>query len=177
MQILRNPRHEKFCELVVSGIKPSEAYISIGYSANGADQAASRLLRRDDVRARISELQAGAHESAVERCVLSRLWVLESLKRVAQRCMQAEPATDPKGKAMGAFTFNAAGANRALELLGRELGLFVERSESKVAWNGDFAKMDSAQRAKLIVWLEEIAFKDNPAGLEEWRRSEPSETM
>ena len=100
-QILRNPRHEKFCELVVSGIKPSEAYISIGYSANGADQAASRLLRRDDVRARISELQAGAHESAVERCVLSQVWVLESLKKVVQRCMQAEPATGSRGEGDG----------------------------------------------------------------------------
>ena len=37
--MLRNPRHERFCELVVCGVRPSDAYNSIGYSAKGATQA------------------------------------------------------------------------------------------------------------------------------------------
>jgi hypothetical protein len=28
--ILKNPRHEKFCQLVASGVKPADAYVSLG---------------------------------------------------------------------------------------------------------------------------------------------------
>lgn len=43
MAILRNPRHEKLSQLVASGIKPTEAYVSVGYKPTGAKQAASGL--------------------------------------------------------------------------------------------------------------------------------------
>ena len=46
MGLLRNPRHEKFTQLVASGIMPSEAYVSVGYKPTGAKQAASRLLTK-----------------------------------------------------------------------------------------------------------------------------------
>ena len=170
MPVLQNPRHEKFCELVVSGIRPSAAYTSIGYSAGGADQAASRLLKRDDIRARVSELSNAAQQSAVERCSLTRSWVIESLKSVAQRCMQVEPVIDGNGRTVGVFKFNAAGATRALELLGREVGMFVERTQDVEI---DFDNLTPSQMAKVQAWLEEQAFKDDPAGLEEWRRGEP----
>ena len=38
--------------------------------------------------------------------------------------MQATPVLDRHGEPTGAYTFNAAGGNRALELLGRHLGMF-----------------------------------------------------
>jgi len=173
MPLLRNPRHEKFCEMVASGVRPSQAYVSVGYSETGACQAASRLLRRVDVRARISEIHTAALESAVERCALSRAWALESLQSVAQRCMQAEPAANSKGEKNGMYTFNAAGATRALELLGRQLGLFTERSETKIAWRGDLAQLSESQLASLTATLEEIAFRDDPDGLAEWHRGDP----
>jgi hypothetical protein len=63
MAILHNPWHEKLSQLVASGIKPKEAYISVGYRPNGAKQAASRLLTKFDVRKRVSELQETAARS------------------------------------------------------------------------------------------------------------------
>src|ERR1035437_5869658 len=49
--------------------------------------------------------------------------------------MQAEEVVDKKGKPTGKYTFNATGANRALELLGKKLGMFVDRGETPVQFN------------------------------------------
>jgi hypothetical protein len=49
MPVLRNPRHEKFSQLVASGVKPTEAYVSLSYSKAGAPQStpnAHRILRQ-----------------------------------------------------------------------------------------------------------------------------------
>ena len=35
---LDNPRHEKFSQLVASGVKPAEAYVLAGYKKTGASQ-------------------------------------------------------------------------------------------------------------------------------------------
>jgi hypothetical protein len=43
MPVLRNPRHEKFSQLVASGIKPTEAYVSLSYSKAGAPQSANKV--------------------------------------------------------------------------------------------------------------------------------------
>jgi Terminase small subunit len=153
---LRNPRQEQFARGIAAGVTPPEAYVSAGYSRNGASPSAGRLLRNALIRARVAELQQAVADSVVERCALSREWVLERLKQVVIRSMIEED-------------FQPAGANRALELLGRELGMFVDRTEHTV-WNGDPSTLSAAQQARLMTELEKAAFRDDPAGLEEWRR-------
>src|SRR5260370_17669321 len=64
--VLRNPRHEKFSQLLVSGIKPTEAYVSLGYSNGGAPQSANKLLKRDDVQKRVHEILSLAAQSTAE---------------------------------------------------------------------------------------------------------------
>lgn len=78
-------------------------------------------MRRGDVRARVWEHQAKSQESAVERCVLSRVWFLESLKSVAPRCMQAESVIDAKGRTVGVFT-STPGQSCALTTWGANSG-------------------------------------------------------
>ena len=94
--ILSNPRHEKFSQLVASGIKPTAAYSSLGYSGKGAPQSANKLLKRTDVRERVAEiLQAAAVSTAAEiafdqQRVLNRLDILsrkaEDLGQILPRC-------------------------------------------------------------------------------------------
>jgi hypothetical protein len=172
MGALQNLRHAKFCELVTSGIQPAEAYIAAGFSSRGADQGASRLLRREDIQDQVSALQARVQQSTVERSAIDRLYVVEKLKLVVQRCLQEVPVTDSKGRPTGAFAFNPAGAVRALELLGKELGMFKSVTETTLKWDGDISKLTNDQMANMQKQLAEIAFKDDPAGLEEWRSSE-----
>ncbi len=45
--------------------------------------------------------------------------------------MQAEPVLDRKGAPTGEYKFDSAGANRSLELLGKELGMFGEKRPSR----------------------------------------------
>ena len=43
--------------------------------------------------------------------------------------MQAVPVTDREGNETGEYTYQGSVANRALELVGKELGMFHERVE------------------------------------------------
>jgi hypothetical protein len=93
-----------------------------------------------DVPARVAELLA-EHEAvtsqamtkAIRSAELDREWVLSRLMEVVGRCMQAVPVRAPgSGKVVeGAWTFDAKGANRALELLGRPPGLWREDGQEK----------------------------------------------
>ena len=75
MQLL-NARHEIFCQRIAAGMAGSRAYVAAGYTTkiSAAEACASRLLRKDKVRARISELlagvlrQSGSISSASQRC-------------------------------------------------------------------------------------------------------------
>jgi hypothetical protein len=66
MPVLRNPRHEKFSQLVATGIKATEAYLSLSYRKAGAPQSANNLLKRTDVRERVIEIQSLAAQSSAE---------------------------------------------------------------------------------------------------------------
>src|SRR5438876_4597061 len=81
MAILSNARHEKFSQLVASGIQPAAAYMSLGYSSKGAPQSANKLRKRSDVRGRVDEIrQAAAISTAAEiafdqqRVLNLRMW-------------------------------------------------------------------------------------------------------
>lgn len=127
MPILDNSRHEAFAQAIVKGLNATEAYKSVGYEAKGnaAESAASRLLSDVRVTARIQELQARAADGVV----VSKQWVLERLIENANRAMQAEAALDDDGKPVGEYRYDGSVANRALELVGKELGMFIDRKE------------------------------------------------
>ena len=52
------------------------------------------------------------------------------LVETAERALQAVPVTDRKGEPTGEFTYQGSVALRALELLGRELGMFSDRKDT-----------------------------------------------
>ncbi|MEN8130923.1 MAG: hypothetical protein ABFS45_12170 [Pseudomonadota bacterium] len=54
-----------------------------------------------------------------ERAEVDAAWVLKQQVRVYERCMQDVPVLDKEGNPTGEFKFDANGANRALELIGR----------------------------------------------------------
>jgi hypothetical protein len=93
---------------------------------------------------------------AVEQVALSRAWVLERLMRHAQVCLGEIPLRLKMRKAHSADVVelethqpDASAANRALELLGRELNLFSEKKE--VGKPGEF---DHLSDEELMKWIE-----------------------
>jgi phage terminase small subunit len=64
-----------------------------------------------------------------EKTGLTAAWVLEGLRENKERAMQAEPVLDREGNPTGEYVYQGSVANRALELIGKQLGMFVDRVE------------------------------------------------
>jgi phage terminase small subunit len=107
MPALANPRHERFAQELVKGASASDACRAVGIDPRNS----TRLMKNDEISRRVDELQ----ERAVSDVLLSREWVLEQLVDNATKAKQA-----------GDF----GPSNQALNLLGKELGMFIERTEN-----------------------------------------------
>lgn len=116
MPILTNQRHEKFCQLVAGGMPASRAYTEAGYSCSSGsvDANASRLLKKDRVFNRVQELGEKTQSALIKLISVDKQWVIEQLIENA-RMAKEEGQIGP--------------ANRALELIGKELGMFVDRKD------------------------------------------------
>lgn len=103
----------------------TQAAIRAGYSAKTAAVIASENLTKPNLAAAITEAQAKrAKESEIDAA-----WVVERLKRNAERAAQAEPVRDAEGRPTGEYTYQGSVVNAALGLIGKHLGMFVDRSE------------------------------------------------
>ena len=109
MPALPNPRHELFAQELAKGNTADAAYMTAGYKPDR--HHAARLATKGHVKVRVSELLG----RAAEKAVIDRSWVIGKLilehSRASER-RQHVPAI------------------RALELLGKECGMFVDRTEN-----------------------------------------------
>ncbi len=155
--ILDNSRHERFAQGLAAGKTAEEAYVEAGY--NRSRPAASRLSTNVNVQRRVAELLSRATDGGI----LPKQLVLERLIENANRAMQAEPARNEAGAAIGDYHYQGSVANRALELLGKELGMFVDRRE--VGKPGEFDALTDAELQRRIAELDrEIALGRPNAG-------------
>ena len=118
MGVLRNIDDERFCQLVVSGRDPADAYTDTGGQSKSPAYAADRRLRKPVIRKRIEELlDVGARKAMLSRSqILQRIYEDWELSR--------------KLGQMAAAATNA-------KLMGSELHrMFVDRKE--VGGPGDF---------------------------------------
>jgi hypothetical protein len=92
MPALRNQKHENFSQLTLQGAKygwtQAEIYKRAGYRATGhsAEMAASRLMKKDEIRTRIAELGA----PAVKKTAVSVQSLLDELRAAYEGAMSAE---------------------------------------------------------------------------------------
>ena len=146
---LDNPRHEQFAQLVAIGQSPAQAYAVAGYEGKTSYTCGPRLLRRAEVRARVTELQQTIAKAAVSKISITRETVLTELMDNALTAKQ---------------NHQWSASNRALELLGKELGMFVDHSV-RMDWDGDLKTLSDDQLDKVIEYLEAIALQSmTPAG-------------
>lgn len=131
--VLENARHEHFAHLVAQGENATQAYINAGYSKNGATASAARLLTNANVISRIEQIKANISKLATEKSAISKSWVIDQLVEVVAMGKALEPVIDKDGGITGELKQNLPAANKALELLGKELGMFVDRKEVRTA--------------------------------------------
>lgn len=122
------PKQEMFVKEYLVDLNATQAAIRAGYSQKNAGKIGPELLGKTRVARAIEE----ANQKRADKLELSAEWVLENLKNVAIRCQQAEPVMvfDYEEKKMvetGEYQFDSKGANRALELIGKHLGIFENK--------------------------------------------------
>ena len=86
------------------------------------------------------DVPGGADSLAEGRGGVDSDWVVERLREVAERCMQAVPPPAPKAgadPAPGVWKFDAGSAIRALNLLGKQMGMFSDKVEHQVSVHED----------------------------------------
>ena len=120
-----SPKQERFCEEYVVDYNAGQAAKRAGYSEKAAPQIGCRLLKNANILARVRELQA----EQAERLAITSDWTMVQLRECVMRCMQKTPVLewDPEAKEMvetGEWQFDSKGAAKALELIGRHLGMF-----------------------------------------------------
>lgn len=128
-----SPKRRRFVAEYLKDQNAKQAAIRAGYSPKAAEVNGPRLLRNAQVKAAVEAKLAKVEE----KCEISTEYVLRGLKEVAERCMQRVPVMefDRTEKCMvqkkddegcGVWEFDSAGANRALELLGKYRQMFTD---------------------------------------------------
>lgn len=133
MPELKNLSRERFArEYVRNGHNATKAAKAAGYSEKSAYSQGSRLLKKDEVLARVREIE----ENALAEAGVTRYGVIERLVELISKCMDEETyiITDPLTgrKTTSTRKLDASGANKALELLGKQLGMFTDKAEVDV---------------------------------------------
>jgi phage terminase small subunit len=136
---LKSFKQEKVCQQFVLGFSQAESYANAGYAQ--AAHHAAQFFARPEIKARVDELAAEIHERArqhMDRYNITREWVLERLidnAREAYKDRQFAPA------------------NQALSLVGKELGMFIERKEIRMTRTLD--DLPATDRERLLQAIDD----------------------
>ena len=130
-------KQRRFVDEYLVDLNGTKAAIRAGYSEKNADKTGSQLLGKSGVRAAIVAAQA----ERSERVSVSADYVLSNLVEIVERCMHRAPVLTMKGgqvvddEGRNVWRFDAKGANKSLELLGKHLGMFTDKIEADVSAN------------------------------------------
>ena len=135
MTVKLTPKQQRFIEEYLIDLNATQAAIRAGYSRNSARQIGDENLSKPG----IADAVAKAKRERSEATNIDAEWVLKQAVELHQRCMQEirpvrnpktrEQVSDDNGNAL--FAFNAAAANRSLEIIGKhvEVAAFKDRLE------------------------------------------------
>ena len=119
MPTLKNPRHERFAQLLASGKTAADAYEEAGYRRD--DGNSSRLSKREEITSRVQELTSKALDRerkvqaiATERCAVTRQSLIEKAQEICAKAIEAG---------------QLSAANAAVKEIGVLSGIRIERSE------------------------------------------------
>lgn len=116
-------KEARFVDGYLSDLNASAAARRAGYSLKTAYRIGFENLKKPH----IQEALAIARQKLAKDTETSPEWVISRLKQVAERCLQEVPVFDKEGNETGEFQFKEAGANKALELIGKTHGIFIDK--------------------------------------------------
>ena len=144
-----------FVQEYLKDLNATQAALRAGYSHKTAYSIGQRLLKNVEVSTAIHS----AMSERQKRANLTADYVLENLNEIAQRCMQKSPvmvkgeqAIDDEGRHI--WTFDAKNALRALELIGKHIGMFNDKNREQEETPED-VKISIAIRKALVTMQNE----------------------
>lgn len=143
-----SPKRERFIQEYLIDLNATQAAIRAGYSPKAAKVTGHRLLTD----ANVAEEIAARQKVLAEEAGITVAWVVEQLAKNHARAMQVEAVLDKDGNETGIFEYNGNVANRALELIGKHIGM----------WKSDGAVQLPPGSEGVLVWRfgnREIPFR------------------
>ncbi|QFU15219.1 terminase small subunit [Microvirga thermotolerans] len=122
-------KRKRFVQEYLIDLNGTQAAIRAGYARSGAHTEANRLLAIPEVKAMIEEGQ----RKMAEKAEVTQEYVIRELKEVVARCMDRD-------------SFNPKDANKALELLGKHIGMFKDEPSSVVAIQNNVGSNNQIRR-------------------------------
>ena len=121
-------KEERYCLEYICDYNQTKAAIRAGYAEKSAAKTGCRLMKDPRIQARIRQLQ----KEQAERLMLTSDHVLLELWDVYQKCMQAVPVETWSYELhemvkTGEYQFDSKGATKALEMIGKHLGMFEKQ--------------------------------------------------
>lgn len=132
MPVLSNLKWERFANHLVKGKTQPEAYKLSGYRGKYPDKAASAIAQNPGVKARVDELKARIERRSTAQAIDATAITKEVIMRALWE--NAEAGKSIRG--------GSAVRNRALELIGKEIGMFVDREAAKAPALEDLSTAD-----------------------------------
>lgn len=120
---------ERFCEEYIIDHNATQAAIRAGYKASSAANQGSRLIRNDEVLARVRELQK---EYNITRCfaekdrILADAWNLYDIATAAKPVMEYD-RFERKYVPTGEYQIDGRTAAKSLEIIAKLNGFFSEK--------------------------------------------------
>ena len=149
------PKQQRFVEEYLIDLNATKSAIRAGYSRNCAGQIGQENLQKPVIAAAVAK----AKRERSEATKIDSNWVLRQAVELHRRCMQEiRPVRNPKtGKQLhdddgnALFTFNAAAANRALELIGKHVD--VAAFKDRVEVSNELSLVERINRGRLRTRL------------------------
>lgn len=116
-------------------LNATQAATRAGYSERTASRIGPELLGKPCVREAIEKAQV----KRAQRVEVTQDYVINNLVEIVERTMQRAPVTNRKGEQVtdeegrNVWCFDAKAANKALELLGKHLGVFTDKVQTEVS--------------------------------------------
>ncbi len=157
-------KQECFVDEYLVDLNATQAAIRAGYSPNCAGQIGEENLKKPQIAAAV----ARAKRERSEATKIDAEWVLQQAVELHRRCMQEiKPALHPKTRKQMKdeegnllFVFNAAAANRSLELIGKhtEIAAFKDRLEI----SGGLSLVERLQRGRARARMKRVEDTEAP---------------
>lgn len=126
------PKQQKFVEEYLVDLNATQAAIRAGYSETSAGTIGNDNLQKQQIVDAIAKQRA----KQSKRTELNADYVITGFLEVAERCLQRAPVLQKVGNGFqqkidgednNVWQFNAPGANKALEMIGKHLGMFTDK--------------------------------------------------